>query len=150
MAADKREDDLSDDFKNLDVDDEETFFEDNQDEPGVKKKKGWFHSVGKSLKKGGSKFSGILARSSSPTTSEDNDSKRKQKCMECRAPWASDNGGAKIPVAAEASALRTALSLMVRQAGRNILKGGGVMNVSFPSECCQPKTILELAGAAAG
>lgn len=150
MPGGKKEEDVSEDFKNLDIDDEDTFFEDKDDEPESKKKRGWLHSVGKSLKKGGSKFSGILARSSSPTTSEDNDSKRRAKCMECRAPWASDNGGSKIPVASEASAVRSALSLMVRQAGRNLFKGGNIMNVSFPSECCQPKSILELAGAAAG
>jgi len=45
---------------------------------------------------------------------------------------------------------RSVLSLMVSQMGRNLLTGGNVMNVSFPIQCCQPRTILEIGSLMAG
>lgn len=34
--------------------------------------------------------------------------------------------------------------------GKNLLKGANVMNVSFPIQCCQPRTVMEIAATQGG
>ena len=146
MATD---DDLSNEFKKMtaeELEDEEVFF---AQEGAVLKKKSWF----KSVSKGVMKRSGSLTRmfgSPRDGSSADIDAARLTKCMACRSELASDNGGIRIQDPSEATAVRSVLGLMIRQAGRQLLKGQNVMNVSFPIECCQPRSILEIAGTQAG
>jgi hypothetical protein len=68
----------------------------------------------------------------------------------CRAPYAYTSGGVAAQNPDDAKACRSVLSLMVRQMGRTLLQGGNVMSVSLPIQCCQPRTILEVAGAQPG
>ena len=70
--------------------------------------------------------------------------------MACRSPAASVNGGIAIQDPNHATLCRSVLTLMIRQMGKNLLKGANVMNVSFPIQCCQPVTILEVAALQAG
>jgi hypothetical protein len=56
----------------------------------------------------------------------------KNKVFACRSPLASVNGGVAIQDPNQAKVCRSVLSLMVRQMGKNLLKGGNVMNTSFP------------------
>ena len=70
--------------------------------------------------------------------------------MACRSPAASANGGIAIQDPNHAKLCRSVLTLMIRQMGKNLLKGANVMNVSFPIQCCQPVTILEVAALQAG
>ena len=50
----------------------------------------------------------------------------------------------------DAKICRSVLSLMVSQMGRSLLTGGNVMNVSFPIQCCQPKTTMEIGSLTTG
>eukprot|EP00292_Cryptomonas_paramecium_P006006 CAMPEP_0113693420 /NCGR_PEP_ID=MMETSP0038_2-20120614/19653_1 /TAXON_ID=2898 /ORGANISM="Cryptomonas paramecium" /LENGTH=391 /DNA_ID=CAMNT_0000615487 /DNA_START=59 /DNA_END=1230 /DNA_ORIENTATION=+ /assembly_acc=CAM_ASM_000170 len=70
--------------------------------------------------------------------------------MSCRSPAASQLGGIGIQDPNQAKLCRSVLALMIRQMGKNLLKGANVMNVSFPIQCCQPATILEVASYQAG
>ena len=70
--------------------------------------------------------------------------------MACRSPAASAHGGIAIQDPNHAKLCRSVLTLMIRQMGKNLLKGANVMNVSFPIQCCQPTTILEVAALQAG
>jgi hypothetical protein len=56
----------------------------------------------------------------------------KNRVLSCRSPLASVNGGIAIQDPVQAKVCRSVLSLMVRQMGKNLLKGGNVMNTSFP------------------
>ena len=70
--------------------------------------------------------------------------------LACRSAAASVNGGIAIQDPNHAKLCRSVLALMSRQMGKNLLKGANVMNVSFPIQCCQPTTILEVAALQAG
>jgi hypothetical protein len=79
-----------------------------------------------------------------------NDKEAVAAVLACRSPAASVNGGIAIQDPNHAKLCRSVLTLMIRQMGKNLLKGANVMNVSFPIQCCQPVTILEVAALQAG
>lgn len=140
-----------DDFKALspnDVDDEDKFYRENQGTES--KKKGWFKNVGKVMSQRGSLTRMFGGRGISGSSEADSDAATRAKVMACRSNMASENGGIRIQDPAQATIVRSVLTLMLRQVGRNLFKGGNVMNVSFPIECCQPRTILEIGASAVG
>ena len=102
------------------------------------KKRGWFGKIGKSLSWGRTKGLKIDEKSALAAV------------MACRSDSASQYGGMASQDPAQAKLVRSVLALMIRQMGKNLLKGANVMNVSFPIQCCQPGTILEVAALQAG
>jgi hypothetical protein len=108
-----------------------------------KKQRSWLGKMGKGLYRrtiGGKKDTPRDGRS---------DGEVKALVMACRSPMACESGGVVCQNPADQKVCRSILSLMIKQMGKNLLSGGNVMNVSFPIQCCQPKTVLEI-GAAMG
>uniref|UniRef100_A0A7S0EDB9 Oxysterol-binding protein n=1 Tax=Hanusia phi TaxID=3032 RepID=A0A7S0EDB9_9CRYP len=107
-----------------------------------KKKRSWLGKVGKGIYRRSvnlAKSSGLV---DTPASKEDQD--LLNAVMSCRSPFAVKVGGVGIQNPEHAKACRSVLSLMISQMGRNLLSGGNVMNVSFPIQCCQPRTVLEI------
>ena len=104
---------------------------------GEKKQRSWLGKVGKGLYRRASN----LARGSA-TSQEDED--LRAAIFACRHPKAAATGGVGCTEIEHQKICRSVLSLMISQMGRNLLTGGNVMNVSFPIQCCQPRTILEI------
>lgn len=73
--------------------------------------------------------------------------RRVLQVMGCRSTMAAESGGIACQSAEDMRVCRSVLSLMIKQMGRNLLTGGNVMNVSFPIQCCQPKSLLEIGSA---
>ena len=118
--------------------------EDSGANGGPKKQRSWFGKMGKGLYRrtiGGKK-------DKRPSDGRDDGTVR-ALVMGCRAANASETGGVACQDPMEMRVCRSVLSLMVKQMGRNLLSGGNVMNVSFPIQCCAPRTVLEI-GAAMG
>ena len=118
--------------------------EDSGANGGPKKQRSWFGKMGKGLYRrtiGGKK-------DKRPSDGRDDETVR-ALVMGCRAANASETGGVACQDPMEMRVCRSVLSLMVKQMGRNLLSGGNVMNVSFPIQCCAPRTVLEI-GAAMG
>jgi hypothetical protein len=142
-------------------------YESDEEEDGKgdgKKKRSWLGKMSKRL------FKGWRPKS--------NDDETKKLIMACRAPTASSVGGFAIQDPEHARLCRSVLTLMVRcdaselfqltyksvleqssvafeflqvrQMGKNLLKGANVMNVSFPIQCCQPRTVMEIAATQGG
>mmetsp|Transcript_89282 Transcript_89282/g.133859 ORF Transcript_89282/g.133859 Transcript_89282/m.133859 type:complete len:435 (-) Transcript_89282:168-1472(-) len=116
--------------------------EDDSEVAGGKKKRGWMSKVGKGLYRRAGSLAKTVGLVDAPASKEDEDIRATM--MTCRLPTAAANGGVAIQNPEHAKVCRSVLSLMISQMGRNLLKGGAVMNVSFPIQCCQPKTILEI------
>jgi len=112
-----------------------------------KKQRGWLGKMGKGLYRRtvGSKKEAAVVKTSDGRDDED----VKALVLGCRSPMACESGGVACQSTEDMKACRSVLSLMIKQMGRNLLSGGNVMNVSFPIQCCQPKTTLEI-GAAMG
>mmetsp|Transcript_66392 Transcript_66392/g.163608 ORF Transcript_66392/g.163608 Transcript_66392/m.163608 type:complete len:420 (+) Transcript_66392:186-1445(+) len=137
--------DAEETLKKLSLQDLDGDLEDEED-AGKKQKRGWFSSVGKGISKRGTRVGGIFSNSKQDEDLAD----KLARVKNCRSPAASASGGVANLDPESAKACRSVLSLMVRQMGKNLLKGGAVMNVSFPIQCCQPMTILEIAAKQAG
>lgn len=108
-------------------------------------KRGWLSSVGKGIAKRSSRMFGTSKQRATDDTGD-----KVARVMGCRSPLAYKDGGIANIDPEMAKACRSVMSLMLRQMGKNLLKGGAVMNVSFPIQCCQPLTILEIAAKQAG
>mmetsp|Transcript_28791 Transcript_28791/g.59015 ORF Transcript_28791/g.59015 Transcript_28791/m.59015 type:complete len:436 (-) Transcript_28791:489-1796(-) len=117
-------------------------------EAAGKKKRGWLGKVGKGLYRRAGSMAKAVGISAEAPSKEDDDIRG--MVMACRAPYAAANGGVAIQNPEHAKVCRSVLTIMISQMGRNLLKGGNVMNVSFPIQCCQPKTILEIGAAMGG
>jgi hypothetical protein len=113
-----------------------------------KKQRSWLGKVGKGLYRRTANLASSVGLVDTPMTKEEEDTKN--KVFACRSPYASTTGGIAIQDPAEAKVCRSVISLMVRSMGKSLLKGGNVMNTSFPIQCCQPKTILEIGATMAG
>ncbi len=122
-------------------------YDDNQDSAKDSEKKSqrsWLGKVGKGL------YRRTIGGAKKPKDSESDgrdDADVRAMVLSCRSPMASESGGIACPSADDMKVCRSVLSLMVKQMGRNLLTGGNVMNVSFPIQCCQPKTTLEIGAA---
>ena len=122
------------------------YYDESDDEnisEGPKKPRSWLGKVGKGLYRrtvGGKK-------NASKADDGRDDGDVKALVMSCRSPMASESGGVACQSAEDMKVCRSVLSLMIKQMGRNLLTGGNVMNVSFPIQCCQPKTTLEIGAA---
>mmetsp|Transcript_39699 Transcript_39699/g.77698 ORF Transcript_39699/g.77698 Transcript_39699/m.77698 type:complete len:448 (+) Transcript_39699:36-1379(+) len=130
-------------------------FDEDDDEAGAKNGKGgdkkqrsWLGKVGKGLYRRTANLASSVGLVDAPMSKEEEDAKN--RVFACRSPYASVIGGVAIQDPAEAKVCRSVISLMVRSMGKSLLKGGNVMNTSFPIQCCQPKTILEIGSAMAG
>mmetsp|Transcript_25916 Transcript_25916/g.62509 ORF Transcript_25916/g.62509 Transcript_25916/m.62509 type:complete len:438 (+) Transcript_25916:63-1376(+) len=154
LNQDEGIDTVAQEFKELDMteDEEKDFFEKEEEvEKGVgKKKKTWLQSVHKGVMKRSSSFTGFFGGAKPSPGLADEENAVVQKVMSNRSPMASENGGVRIQDPTQATLVRSVLSLMLRQMGRQLLKGQNMMNVSFPIECCQPKSILEIAAMQGG
>jgi hypothetical protein len=143
-------------FSELPKEDNYESDEEEEEKGGAKKKRSWLGKMSKRL------FKGWRPKSS--------DDETKKLIMACRAPTASSIGGFAIQDPEHARLCRSVLTLMVRicyfqrtsqfctyncdlqvrQMGKNLLKGANVMNVSFPIQCCQPRTVMEIAATQGG
>eukprot|EP00961_Rhodomonas_salina_P187476 2530814-Rhodomonas_salina.3 len=104
--------------------------EDDSEVAGGKKKRGWMSKVGKGLYRRAGSLAKTVGLVDAPASKEDEDIRATM--MTCRLPTAAANGGVAIQNPEHAKVCRSVLSLMISQMGRNLLKGGAVMNVSFP------------------
>jgi len=134
------QDDFYGDQNNNDDDDDD---DDAAQVKGGKKKRGWLGKMGKGLYK---RTMNVM-KSGGPST-EDEDIKA--RVLACRSPYAVKDGGIGVQDPEHQKICRSVLSLMIKQMGRNLLTGGNVMNVSFPIQCCQPRTVLEIGACIAG
>ena len=114
-----------------DVYDEEN--DDDSEVAGDKKKRGWMSKLGKGLKNRVGSMAKTVGLVEKAASKEDEDIRAAM--LACRLPIAAASGGVAIQNPEHAKLCRSVLSLMISQMGRNLLKGGGVMNVSFP---CAP------------
>jgi len=133
---------------NFDEDAEEEDQPAEMNPKGEKKQRSWLGKVGKGLYRRASNLAQAAGMGDAPMSKEEEDAKN--KVFACRSPYASTSGGVAIQDPAEAKACRSVLSLMVRQMGKSLLSKGNVMNTSFPIQCCQPRTILEIGATMAG
>ena len=69
----------------------------------------------------------------------------RQKIFECRHELAHKDGGLINTDHEGIAKSRSVLAEVVKQVGKQILRGQNLMSVSFPVRCCQPRTILECA-----
>jgi len=115
---------------------------------GEPRQRGWLGRVGKGLSKRTMNLGKGLGLISAQVSQEDENARA--MVNSCRSPLASPVGGIACQDPAEAKLARSVLSMMIRQMGRNLLQGQNVMNTSFPIQCCQPKTILEIAQSQGG
>ena len=129
-----------------DLPDEDFYDDDENGDPGdrdggKKTQRSWLGKVGKGLYR--RTIGGKKPNKDSAGDGRD-DADVRAMVLACRSPMASVSGGVACQSAEDMKVCRSVLSLMVRQMGRNLLTGGNVMNVSFPIQCCQPKTTLEI------
>lgn len=123
------------------------YYDENSDEEnisdGPKKQRSWLGKVGKGL------YRRTIGGKKNASKADDgrDDGDVKALVMSCRSPMASESGGVACQSAEDMKVCRSVLSIMIKQMGRNLLTGGNVMNVSFPIQCCQPKTTLEIGAA---
>ena len=128
-----------------DLPDDDCYENDSDEDGPQKKERSWLGKMGKGLYR-----RTVGGKKNAPKPSDGRDDGDVQAMvMGCRHPEACDSGGVACQSKEDMQVCRSVLSLMVRQMGRNLLSGGNVMNVSFPIQCCQPKTTLEI-GAAMG
>mmetsp|Transcript_38151 Transcript_38151/g.89931 ORF Transcript_38151/g.89931 Transcript_38151/m.89931 type:complete len:438 (+) Transcript_38151:138-1451(+) len=110
---------------------------------GEQKQRSWLGKIGKGLSKRTKNLGQGLGLVSAPLSQEDEDTKAMVRS--CRSPFASEVGGIACQDPDESKLARSVLSMMIRQMGRNLLQGQNVMNTSFPIQCCQPRSLLEIA-----
>ena len=127
---------------------DEEFYGNSDDEsiseqtPSDTRKRSWLGKVGKGLYR-----RAVGGKKTATNGDGRTDSDVQALVLACRSPMACETGGVACHSAEDMRVCRSVLSLMVKQMGRNLLTGGNVMNVSFPIQCCQPKTTLEIGAA---
>jgi len=137
-ASDNLQDLGLDDMPEEPVDDDEEYIE---QDTGKKKQRSWLGKLGKGISK---RVGNVKAALTGGKPSAE-DEEILVKVMACRHPFAVKEGGIGIQDPAEAKICRSVLSMMISSMGRTLLQGGNVMKTSFPIQCCQPCTILEVA-----
>ena len=125
------------------VDDDEEYIDETS---GKKKQRSWLGKIGKGISKRVNKATAVIT--GGVMTAEDNEALARVNA--CRHPFALKEGGIGIQDPNEAKLCRSVLSMMIKSMGRTLLQGGNVMKTSFPIQCCQPGTILEVACKQAG
>jgi len=123
------------------VDDDQEYFGENTGSGGKKKQSSWLGKLGKGISK---RVGNVKAALTGGKPSAE-DEEILAKIMACRHPFAVKEGGIGIQDPEEAKICRSVLSMMISSMGRKLLQGGNVMKTSFPIQCCQPRTILEVA-----
>lgn len=126
------------DMQDNPVDDDEEYVD---EVTGKKKPRSWLGKIGKGI----SKRVGSVAKSITGGQMTPADEDALAGVMACRHPYAVKEGGIGIQDQEEAKLCRAVLSMMIKSMGRTLLQGGNVMKTSFPIQCCQPRTILEIA-----
>jgi hypothetical protein len=119
------------------VDDDEEYVD---EATGKKKQRSWLGKLGKGI----SKRAMNMAKSVTGGTMTKDDHELLAMIMACRHPFAAKEGGIEVQDPNEAKIVKTVLSMMIRSMGRTLLQGGNVMKTSFPIQCCQPRSILEV------
>mmetsp|Transcript_17499 Transcript_17499/g.27083 ORF Transcript_17499/g.27083 Transcript_17499/m.27083 type:complete len:430 (+) Transcript_17499:328-1617(+) len=118
---------------------QEEVYEEAEDAADKKKGRSFFGKIGKGVYKRSTSFAKFFSGEKDQDTED-----MKAKIFACRSPYASKTGGMAIQDPEHAKLCRGVLGLMIKQMGRNLLQGQNVMNTSFPIQCCQPRTILEI------
>jgi len=135
----------SDNLQDLGLDDMQEPIDDDEEyvdeTTGKKKQRSWLGKLGKGISKRAQSIKSAVTGGT--MTQEDQDALA--AVMACRHPYAVKEGGIGIQDPEEARVSRSTLSMMIKSMGRTLLQGGNVMKTSFPIQCCQPRTILEVA-----
>lgn len=120
------------------VDDDEEYVDETT---GKKKQRSWLGKIGKGISKRAQNMTKALTGGQMTAADEE----ALAYVMACRHPYAVKEGGIGIQNPEDARICRSVLSMMIKSMGRTLLQGGNVMKTSFPIQCCQPRTILEVA-----